>query len=387
MNDLMNRRVLSLCSRSNREMVRKALASGNFKVSFVGALSEVTPAIADFKPQIFVHDWAAVDQSQSRLFHLKFGKTLQSAEIIRILIVGEVTPNILAFASDALIEKVFSYGSAAINLGQQIDMVATAQENNELSKFLRESKTEGHRYNQQEVDNKIDELYQKFPHDSKVKLEFGNLNFRQQKFSESLNLAADLLSKEPTNLRAMNLKARSLMKQGQFDKALEVMQGAQLLSPENPDRLIMMGDALYGKGDLDKAISCYQEAMKVDPDSSAQAQKQIGQVRLEQGHFEDALELFRNSVSEEEAAGFFNNAAVKAVRDQKLVEALKLYETALKAVKTDKLKPLIYFNIALSLRRLGRDAEATKYLKRCLHYNPQFDKAKSQLEQILKKTV
>ncbi len=385
--DLMNRRVLSLCSRNNREMLRKALASGNYKVSFVSALSEVTPALADFKPNIFIHDWGAVDQSQSRLFHLKFGKTLQSVEMIRVLIVPEVTPNMLAFASDALIEKVVSYSSATLNISQQIDMLATAQESNELSRFLRESKTDGHRYSQQEVDNKIDELFQKFPHDNKVKLEFGNLSFRQAKFSESLNLASDLLSKEPTNLRAMNLKARSLMKQGHFDKAMETMQDAHVLSPANPERLIMMGDALYGKGDLDKAISCYQEAVKVDPDSSSQAQKQIGQVRLEQGHFEEALELFRSSVSEEEAAGFFNNAAVKAVRDQKLVEALKLYETALKAVKTDKLKPLIYFNIALSLRRLGRDAEAGKYLKRCLHYNPQFDKAKVQLDQILKKSV
>lgn len=386
MNDVINRRVLSLCQKNNRDMVRKNLAQANYRVSFISSLSEVTPSIADFKPHIFVHDWAAVDVTQSRLFHLKFGKTLQSGDIVRVLIAAEVSPSLLAFANDALIEKVLSYASATLNLAGQLEMMAKSADSNELSKFLREVKSDGFRYNQKEIDHKVDELFQKFPHDNRVRLEFGNLNYRQDKFEDAVFLAKDLMMREPQNVRAINLLARALMKKGDFDKAFEALQEANVLSPSNPDRLIAMGDALYGKGDFDKAVNYYQQAVQVDPDASPTAHKQIGQIRLEQGHIEEALDLFKGSVSEEEAAGFFNNAAVKAVRDSQAEKALKLYETALKAVKTDKLKPLIYFNIALTLRRLGRDAEATKYLKRSLHYNPDFDKARAQLDQILKKS-
>ncbi|MDQ3234548.1 MAG: tetratricopeptide repeat protein, partial [Pseudobdellovibrionaceae bacterium] len=151
-----------------------------------------------------------------------------------------------------------------------------------------------------------------------------------------------------------------------------------------PERLILMGDALYGKGDLDKAMACYQEAIDIDPSVKDIAHKQMGQVHLATGKVEEALELFKGSMSEEESAGFFNNAAVHAVREGKIEEAITLYNTALKALVTDKLKPFIYFNLALSHRRLGQAEDAVKCLKRALHYNPGYEKARVHLDSILK---
>ncbi len=389
--DLLSRKVLSLCAQQNRELVRKTLAMGNYRVSFISALSEVTSAIAEFKPSVLVHDWQAVDESQTRKFHLNFSRTSTATELIRVLIVPDVTPNILAFANDALIDRVYSYGSASLNLGNELDMVTVSQDQSEVARLVRESRAEGYKYDQKKLDAKIDELYQKFPHDNKVKLEFGNLTFRQQKYTEALVLASDLVAREPHNLRAMNLMARAMMKQGQWDKALETLEGAQILSPSNPERLVLIGDACYGKGDLDKALQCYEEAADLDPDMAPAAHRQMGQIKLEMGEVEEALGLFKNSVSEDEAAGFFNNAAVAAVRDGKPEQALKLYETAMRALKTNRLKPLIHFNIALSHRRLGDHEAAAKHLKKALQIDPNYEKAKAQLDQLgrqepLKKT-
>jgi tetratricopeptide (TPR) repeat protein len=380
--DLLSRKVLSLCAQQNRELVRKTLAMANYKVSFISSLSEVTSAIAEFKPSVLVHDWAAVDETQTRKFHLNFSRTTTATELVRVLIVPDITPNLLAFANDALIERVYSYGSASLNLGAELDMVTSVQDKSEIAQLVRESRSEGFKYDQKKLDEKVEDLYQKYPHDNKVKLEFGNLNFRQNKYAEALVLASDLVAREPQNLRAMNLMARAMMKQGQWDKALETLEQAQILSPSNPERLVMIGDACYGKGDLNKALQCYEEAADLDPDMIPAAHRQMGQIKLEMGQVEEALNLFKNSVSEDESAGFFNNAAVAAVREGKPEQALKLYETAMRALKTNRLKPLIHFNIALSHRRLGDNESAVKHLKKALQIDPNYEKARVQLDHI-----
>jgi len=380
--DLLSRKVLSLCAQQNRELVRKTLAMANYKVSFISALSEVSSAIAEFKPSVFVHDWAAVDETQTRKFHLNFSRTSSATELIRVLIVPDVNPNLLAFANDALIERVYSYGTASLTLGNEIDMITASQDKSEVARLVRESRSENFKYDQKTIDEKVEELYQKYPHDNKVKLEFGNLSFRQNKYAEALVLATDLVSREPLNLRATNLMARAMMKQGHWEKALETLESAQILSPSNPERLVLIGDACYGKGDLNKALQCYEDAADLDPDMAQVAHRQMGQIKLEMGAVEEALNLFKNSVSEDESAGFFNNAAVAAVRDGKPEQALKLYETAMRALKTSRLKPLIHFNIALSHRRLGDNESAVKHLKKALQIDPNYEKARVQLEQL-----
>jgi tetratricopeptide (TPR) repeat protein len=55
----------------------------------------------------------------------------------------------------------------------------------------------------------------------------------------------------------------------------------------------------------------------------------------------------------------------------------------LKALKTDKFKPLIYFNISLSHRRLGNIDEALESIRSSLRYDENYEKARSQLEQLM----
>ncbi len=364
--------------------MKKGLVSANFKVSFISALSEVASALNDFKPSVLVHDWAAADETQTRRFHLNFGKSSQATDLMRVLVVPEVTSKILAFASDAGIEKVVSLANASLKLGQEIEMTKAAEGASEVVKTLREIVHSEGTYSQKDVDQKISGLYEKFPHDQRVKLEFGSLKLRTDGVGLALQLASEVLNSEPHNLRAINLKARSLMKQGQFDEALESLGAAHVLSPGNPDRLIMMGDACYGKGDLDKAFEFYEEAAIPGSANEADAKKGMAQIRVDQGKIEDALDFLKNGVSEDEAAGFFNNAAVIAVREGKPEKALKLYESALGALKTNKLKPLIYFNIAHAHRRLGKADLAESFLKKALKVDPNYEKAKQSLEQLKK---
>ncbi|RZA25710.1 MAG: tetratricopeptide repeat protein [Proteobacteria bacterium] len=363
-------------------MVKRAMQSAQFKVNFISALSDVTRAIADLKPDLFIHDWGAQNESQARQFHIKFGQSTSAIDLGRIILVPEVTPLFIAFASDAMVERFQSYSSVPLTLANEITMMLESREASELQKFLRETKLNSYRYNQKDIDLRVEALFVRYPHDPKVKLEFANLQLRQGHLGRALSLSQELLNREPMNLRALNLLARARMKMGDWDDALQSLSRANSLSPQNPTRLMMIGDALFGKGDMESALTHYQQAMNLDADLVKDAGRQVGLIKLHQGELEEAVMFFKSTVSEDEAAGFFNNAAVQAARLERYEDALKLYQSALQTLKTDRLKPLIYYNIALSHSRLKAVDEAIKAVKTVLHHDTHHAKALSLLEKL-----
>ena len=377
----MNKRILSLCAQSKRDAVKRAMM-GHFKVSFISVLGEVNNAINDLKPDLFIHDWHAQEESQARQFHIKFGQSMAAIDISRIILVPEVTPQLIAFASDSMVERFHAYSAIPLTLLNEAKMLLDAKEGNELQKFLRESKLSTFNYNQQQIDQKIENLYEKYSHDPKVKMEYANLLLRQGHLQKSVVLAQELINKDPTNLRANNLLARIKMKMGHFDEALVLLNKANILSPANPARLVMLGDAFFGKGDLDSALQNYHQAMHLDSDFSREAGRQVGRIKLAQGELEEAVMFFKSAVSEDESAGFFNNAAVQAARAQDYSGALKLYESALHTLKTDRLKPTIYYNIALSHLRLSESEPAMKALKRALYFDANHEKAQGLMQKL-----
>ena len=112
----------------------------------------------------------------------------------------------------------------------------------------------------------------------------------------------------------MNLLSRAMMKQGDFKTAAQILEKANVLSPKNPERLLMLGDAFYGQGDIKKALSFYGQAKQEDEDLALNADRKIGTIYLEEGQLESAISLFKESLSEEEAASIFNSVFPLPVR-------------------------------------------------------------------------
>jgi tetratricopeptide (TPR) repeat protein len=235
----------------------------------------------------------------------------------------------------------------------------------------------GERYEQAAIDEQVEKAYDHYAHDPAVRLEYGNLCLRRKDLAKSRTIATELIEAQPQNVRAMNLLARVMMKEGQSAEAVTLLEKANALSPLNTERLLLLGGAFYKVGALDKAADCYNQASDLDPHNK-QAQKGLAQVKLSEGDLNTALDLLRNSASEEEAAALFNNAAVLATRSGRHRESLKLYEAALKALKSNALKAAVYFNTSLTLERLGRHEDALKAINRALKYDSTFDKANRQ---------
>ena len=267
-------------------------------------------------------------------------------------------------------------------------MVAAAESNTaDIQKTVRELQLHGKDYSQEEIDDLVEDAYRQFSHDPVVKLEFANLQFRQEDFEKSKSMAEEILRKDPHNVRCMNLISRVLMKQGDLNGAIEYLENANGLSPKNTERLSLLGKAFFTKGDLPKAERYFEEVLELEPDSDSAA-KSLGEVKLSQGDINGAFDIVKNSLSEEEAASFFNNTGVIAVKNGKFDEAVSLYESALDALSSDKYRPPILFNLALAYRKKNNLTKALKCLNRALKFDTSYLKAvkqKREIERLMKK--
>lgn len=365
---------------AERTKIARNLNEGNYKTIFSSAFQESQALFNKHNAGVFIQDWEAIDQSQTRSFHQKLSLNEAYDHLLRILVVSQINPNIRAFANDTGIHEVVTTATAASSMSQKIEMLLNSPTLFQ-NKIMREAGHLDDGYDQKKVDDCIEDAYKQFPHDPKVVLEFGNLNYRRESFDESARHAQNLIDKQPENVRAMTLLSRSLMKMNKIDEGIEVMKKADELSPFNPGRLATIGDAYYEKNDLDTALAYYDRAAKANSDCS-EAHVGKTKVHLANGDVGAALEVVQSSLSEEEAAGFFNSSALRASREEKYDEAIHLYKVALKALKTKKLKHLLYFNMSIAYEAKGDMENAIKSVKMSLKAMKNYQKAYDRLQRL-----
>ena len=374
--------ILSSDNSPNRKMFESILGT-KYELSFKSVLLEITSFIHAYEPDILIHDWCTINDSQGRLFHQKYAQSSSSRDIFRMIVAPKVTPSMMAFAADTHIDKVIDVTSATLNLEMQLEILMNSSGHKEILNLIQIVKMKSGAYSQDSIDKKIEKIFEEFPYDENVQIEMAHLNLRRDKIEKSKSQVEKVLKKNPVNLRAVNLLSRILMKEGKWQNANKLLKKSNEISPYNSERLLLLGDSCFGAGDLDDAISFYNDAISANPDVTDDAEQSIGKVMIAQGDLEEALNLIQKSASEEEAAGYFNNAAVLSIKEKgDYKHAIKLYDMALKTLKTDKLKPKIYYNLALSYKKFGDLKEAIKFLKRALKYNPKFTKAERYLNSI-----
>ncbi len=369
----------------HRTNMTKLLKNAGFEVSFITAITEVLTYINKIGPGIFIHDYESVDKSQGDLLQQRLNRLDELAPIIRVIYTLEVTPKLMAVASDTQVRRIVPHSTNLESLGRELKMVAGTESSvGEMQRKIKELTKKGGKHSQEDADKIIEETYKRFRHDNTIKIEFGGVLIRREKYDEAKTMGEQILLKEPTNLRAMSLVSRVLMKQGKMNEAIKVMENANNLAPGNTERLMSLGEAFYKTHQNEKSKAAYSQAKASDPGVAGEADKAMGQIALDEGDMTAAANLIGNSCSEDEAAGFFNNSAVHASKSGKPEQALSLYETALKALKTDRLKPAVYYNIALTHCDMKQPKEALKAISYALKIDAAFEKATRLREKIKK---
>lgn len=373
---LKERDVLVLAAEGERrDALAKALRREDFKPHFIGVLNTAVELLASLQPATFLHDWPTVDPSLAIGFQQRLGKNPSFAGLCRVIYIETVTPSIAALASDSGVRRVVSYAKNPAALVGEIKMALNSLKSmSEMQRLVQEIQA-GATYDQDVIDTKVEKAFEVYPHDPGVRLEYGLLSLRRKYAKTAKTIAEGLVEEQPTNVRAMNLLGRVLMMEGTPDKAIELLEKANVLSPLNVDRLLMLGDAFFSVGNTKKAANYYQEALSLAPPGGKEAKTGLAKVKLAENDVNSALEMIRDSVSEEELASLFNNAAVRAAQTGQIEASLRLYKAALGALKSSRLKAAVHFNIALAHERLGQLDDAAKSIRQSLKADPEFDKA------------
>ncbi|MDD9951732.1 MAG: tetratricopeptide repeat protein [Zetaproteobacteria bacterium] len=368
------------------EISETLMQKGGYQVFFLADLDKIIEQLLHLRAGVVIHDWDAFDRDPCSLLHQRVTRHPEMVAVLRLVFTASVSNSLIAVAADTSIDRIISRTAVKLSLVEEIQMARSGRAGyTELQEKVREIQRGEADYSQNEVDTLVAKAYDIHPYDPVVKLEFGQLNYRKQRLQKSMGTAKEILVKDPQNVRAMGLVSRILMKQGQLDEAFAFLERANILSPKNSQRLLSMGDIVLKKGDKAKAREYYQEAVENDPDATAGASEKLGLFELEEGNANDALDIFRQAMSEEEVAGLLNNNGILAARKGEYEESLKFYDLAVTSLKTNKYVPHIYFNMALANKNLKNLEEARKLLKRALKYNPSFTKAEKMLKDIEKK--
>jgi tetratricopeptide (TPR) repeat protein len=77
-----------------------------------------------------------------------------------------------------------------------------------------------------------------------------------------------------------------------------------------------------------------------------------------------------------------NAAGVKLSKDDKVPEAIQIYNDCLKYVKNAEYAGKIHYNLGLGYSRLGKNKEAVDHLQQSLKFIPNFEKAAELLKRV-----
>ncbi|MCA2960659.1 MAG: tetratricopeptide repeat protein [Silvanigrellales bacterium] len=364
------------------QTVSRSLAAlgGSFEVQFKENAQDALAFFLNKRPDFIIYDWSMSGVQETCEFLQRLRKASGCRNVPIIVLAKELSSQIVAIGTEYGFSKILSERTVAQTLQPAVESVlAELSKPSSLRSHLVRLELAVEKQAFGEIDRLIEDFYHLYPEHPRALVEYGNLCMRRGNWNKAKQVLEVASRNFPENLRVVNAHARLAMHSGQRSEALSLLEKADLLSPKNLERLIIFGDVFRVSGDSDSARAYYEQAIEVDATSAA-ARKGLGAVVLSEGDVNAALELFRDSASEEEIGGFFNNTAILAVREQEFDKASRLYEAARNALTSDTLRAKVTFNLGLAYRKWNKLEQAVEAFNEALRFDPTFEKAQKALE-------
>jgi protein O-GlcNAc transferase len=198
---------------------------------------------------------------------------------------------------------------------------------------------------------------------------------RKGRVSAIEGFAKDLIVRFPDHGLGWKTMGALQHKQGLIDEALQSMQKATALYPENPEVLNDYGILLSLKARISDAESHFKKALEIKPDFYP-ALTNLGLLLRDTGrsvesevHLRRALEIEPNVMS-------YNNLGATLVDLNRLVEAETCYRQSL---KINPRFAVTHANLGVALRKEGRLTEAIEQQRRAVKLSPENTELQSHL--------
>lgn len=155
-------------------------------------------------------------------------------------------------------------------------------------------------YDELNLTDKAFDYYEKFlrnrPADAYIRLRYGNLFFRLNRYSSASEQYTIACALEPKNQTAIINLALSYKARNLYDEALEKFRQAEKLNPPlSPDILVKFAETYFMKNDFVNAAVYCEKTVKDKPDSAA-AFMIMGEIYLKQNKSAEAEKCFRKVI-------------------------------------------------------------------------------------------
>jgi len=186
-------------------------------------------------------------------------------------------------------------------------------------------------------------------------------------WGSSVRLWQDCALKSPGKLRPRNNLAAALMAEGRVAEAVEQLNLALEIEPQDPAALRTLGVAYEKQGRLDLAVGKYRSALKANPDNKY-AHYNLGIALEKQGEPQAALAEFAAALRlDPEYADAHNNLGVIHAGMGEMEEAVKRFRLA---VRFDPGSGEARLNLGRALGEQGRGGEALEELEEAARLQP-----------------
>ena len=198
---------------------------------------------------------------------------------------------------------------------------------------------------------------------------------REMKEEEALRHFREVLRIQPNLADAHAALATGFRRWGRPAEALPYARRAVQLKPERARFHHTLAIILEDLGRKDEAIAALRKAVERNP-RLADAQYGLGLLLQEEGRTDEALQHYRAALEANPGlAGLYAPTATLHAQRGELAEAVRLYQEAVRRQPT----PAVHFNLALTLERMGRTAEARQHYEQALALDPGLEPARQRL--------
>jgi Flp pilus assembly protein TadD len=192
---------------------------------------------------------------------------------------------------------------------------------------------------------------------------------RAANIPEFVRLPGDAIAE----VRERFLDAYSFLRAGMANEHTGDHRGAERtfrrgldIAPEDPELRNALGWTLFQDGRTAEAVAEYERALRADP-AHAKAHNNLALALVELGRLDDAARHFQASLDVEPKAEIYSDLGFTMAQLGRPDEALADYR---KALALDPGCPSAHFNLAVSLVRAGRLADAETHYRKALPGRP-----------------
>ncbi|SMF51840.1 response regulator [Pseudobacteriovorax antillogorgiicola] len=210
--------------------------------------------------------------------------------------------------------------------------------------------------------------------------------YLEGKLKLAFSLAIQALKDQGNTLHILSLLGRIAHDQKNYGEALKFLEKAHSMAPYNVERLCMIAKIKSLTGEQQSSEAHLRQALTIDSESVLVKEASLEIIKGSMNH-DDIESLLGDASSSASLVSYWNAKAIKAVKAQKIDEAITTYKKALLALPKGMSpnRSTLRYNLALSYARRKKFKMARNYLETlvCEEESPVLEKALSLHQKIL----